>query len=158
MTDRLHLREVSEDDLQIFFDQQRDPEANYMAAFIGRDPTDKDAFLRHWAKIMADDTIVLKTILSGSHIAGYVVCHRWFGDPEISYWLGREFWGRGIATKALSAFLEVVSDRPLHARAAHDNLASIRVLEKCGFVKTGEERGFARARGVEVKEFIFRLD
>jgi RimJ/RimL family protein N-acetyltransferase len=86
-----------------------------------------------------------------------VACHGWFGVPEVTYWLGREFWGPGIATAALRKLLEIVAERPLVARAAADNAASIRVLEKCGFVFSGRARGFANARGEEVEEVILVL-
>ena len=75
----------------------------------------------------------------------------------MSYWIGREFWGKGIATKALAVFLSAVKARPLYARAAKDNIASLRVLEKCGFAITGYERGFANARGEEVEEVVLEL-
>jgi RimJ/RimL family protein N-acetyltransferase len=80
--------------------------------------------------------------------------HSWFGEPEISYWLGKDYWGKGVATAALSAFLDHVEMRPLYARVAKDNLASQRVLEKCGFTVDGEDKGFSNARGVEVEEVI----
>jgi RimJ/RimL family protein N-acetyltransferase len=79
------------------------------------------------------------------------------GQPEVTYWIGKEYWGNGVATRALSAFLESARVRPLHARAAKDNVASLRVLEKCGFVITGEDKGFSNARGEEVEEFILTL-
>ena len=85
------------------------------------------------------------------------MCHRWFGKPEISYWIDRAHWGKGLATQALSAFLQVLSVRPLYARAAQDNVASIRVLEKCGFIISGYERGFANARGREIDEVLLEL-
>lgn len=47
--------------------------------------------------------------------------------------------------------------RPLYARAVKDNIASIRVLEKCGFVLSGEDKGFSNARSKEVEEFILKL-
>jgi RimJ/RimL family protein N-acetyltransferase len=87
-------------------------------------------------------------------VAGHILIHAWFGELEVSYWLGREFWGRGIATQALAAFLEVIHTRPLYARAAQDNRASIRVLEKNGFKVYADERGFANARGEEIDEVV----
>ncbi len=99
----------------------------------------------------------MRTILVDDVVAGHIVRHHWFADPEISYWLGREFWRQGVATKALLAFLDEAKDRPLYARVAKDNLASIRVLEKCGFLQTGEDKGFSNARGEEVEEFILTL-
>lgn len=79
------------------------------------------------------------------------------GQREIGYWIGKEYWGRGIATEALAAFLLLETRRPLLAYAARDNVASIRVLEKCGFVRSGEGKAFANARGMEIDEVIFAL-
>ena len=81
----------------------------------------------------------------------------WFGELEVTYWLGKAYWGRGIATQALAAFLRVQQRRPLIARVAKDNIASIRVLQKCGFVLTAETKGFANARGAEIEEVILTL-
>lgn len=76
----------------------------------------------------------------------------------MTYWLSRGHWGKGLATKALSAFLQEQRRRPLYAHAAKDNVGSIRVLEKCGFQIEGEDRGFANARGEEIAEVVLRLD
>lgn len=157
MTGEVLLRNMAETDLPIFFEQQLDPDANYMAAFTAKDPTDRAAYYTHWEKVCADARITIRTILYEGQVAGYVLCHPWFGVPEISYWLGREFWGKGIATAALAAFLHIVTVRPIYARAARDNYASLRVLEKCGFEVIDEERGFASARGAEIDEFVLKL-
>jgi RimJ/RimL family protein N-acetyltransferase len=151
------LREVIDSDLPILFEQQLDPEANHMAAFTARNPADRQAFNAHWAKIRADPAVTLRTILCDGQVAGSLVCFPLFGQPSVGYWLGRSFWGRGIATRALGLFLALLPTRPLFARAASDNLASIRVLQKCGFVLTGEDRGFAQARGQEIAEVILEL-
>jgi RimJ/RimL family protein N-acetyltransferase len=151
------LREVTEADLPIFFEQQRDPDANHMAAFTARDPSDRAAFMAHWTKLLADDTVTKRTILFEGHVAGNIVCFEWEGKPEVGYWVGREYWGKGIATMALSAFLSIVKERPLYAAAAKDNAASIRVLQKCGFAITGYGSGFSNARGEEIEEVILEL-
>jgi RimJ/RimL family protein N-acetyltransferase len=129
------LRDVITSDLPIFFEQQLDPVANQMAAFPARD---REAFMAHWAKIMADESNILKTILYGDQVAGNIVSWEHDGEREVGYWLGREFWGKGIATQALSLFLAQVTARPLVAYVAKHNFASIRVLEKCGFTITNE--------------------
>jgi RimJ/RimL family protein N-acetyltransferase len=157
MTGDILLRDVTQDDLAIFFEQQLDPEANYMAAFTAKDPADRQAFMAHWTRILGDETITKETILFDGQVAGHVVSFEQFGTPEVSYWIGREFWGKGIATRALSELLGHVKVRPLYARAAKDNIASLRVLQKCGFTIAGEDRGFANARGAEVEEFILVL-
>ncbi|HSK06503.1 MAG TPA: GNAT family N-acetyltransferase [Acidimicrobiia bacterium] len=153
----VRLRPVIESDLLIFFDQQQDDVANHMAAFTPKDPSDRDAFDDRWRRIMADTSLVLRTILLRDEVVGSVSCHRWYGEPEIAYGVARPHWGEGIATAALSMFLEQVSERPLFARVAVDNPGSIRVLEKCGFRLIGVEREFANARGEEVDEAVYRL-
>lgn len=154
----VRLRDVIESDLPIFFEHQLDPVANYMAAFTARDPTDQAAFMAHWARILADNTNTTMTILFGGNVAGHVASFQQFGQQEVTYWIGKEYWGQGIATRALSAFLDHVKARPLYARAAKDNVASLRVLEKCGFKIVGEDKGFANARGREIEEFVLKLE
>lgn len=153
----IHLRQTVPSDLNIFFQQQLDPHANYLAAFTAKDPADRQAFDAHWAKILADTGITLRTIQYGDQIAGSVAVHGWFGNPEITYWLGRDYWGKGIATCAVKQFLEIVKTRPLWGRTADDNYASQHVLQKNGFVLTGSEKGFSNARSCEVEELIFIL-
>jgi RimJ/RimL family protein N-acetyltransferase len=148
------LRDVQETDLAIFFEQQRDPEANYMAAFTSKNPDDKNVFDTHWTKILADKTNFNKTILFEGQVAGYVSSFIMFDERNVSYWLGQDFWGKGVATAALAKFLEHVAARPLYGRAVKDNFASIRVLEKCGFKISGYDKGFAEGRGEEVEEII----
>ena len=151
------LREVRDDDLPVFFDNQRDPEAVHMAAFTSKDPDDRTAFDAHWARIRARDDILIRTIVVEGQVAGSVLSYVMEGEPEVSYWLGREFWGRGIATVALAEFLKLQTARPIFARAAKDNAGSLRVLQKCGFEIIGEDKGFAEARGREIEEFLLQL-
>lgn len=153
----IRLREVAAADLPIFFEQQLDPEAIRMAAFTAADPADRAAFDRHWARILADATIVNRTIEADGAVAGHIACFEEDGRREVSYWLGRQYWGRGIATQALAALLAQIAERPLHARVAKDNPASLRVLERCGFAVAGEDRGFANGRGAEVEEWLLVL-
>lgn len=156
-TNTILLRDVAEDDLPTFFEHQLDPTASHMAAFTAKDPADRDAFAAHWAKIMGDDTVIIKTIICEGCVAGHIAKFESFGQPEVTYWIAKEHWGKGIATKALTEFLIEQKTRPLYARAAKDNVASIRVLHKCGFVTTGYERGFAQARGEEIEEAVLQL-
>lgn len=151
------LRDVVEEDLSIFFVHQLDKDANHMAAFTAKDPTDEIAFMAHWQKILHDEVITKKTIIFNRQVAGHVLSFLQFGEPSVSYWIGKKFWGKGIATQALVAFLTHVTIRPLYARAAKDNIGSIRVLQKCGFVISGDDTGFANARGTEVEEYILKL-
>jgi len=148
------LRDVIASDLPIFFEQQLDPVANQMAAFPSRD---REAFMAHWAKILADESNILKTILYNDQVAGNIVSWEHSGEREIGYWLGREFWGKGIATRALALFLQQVTTRPLFAYVAKHNLASIRVLEKCGFTIMRENQGLSSAGDAEVAEVILLL-
>ena len=157
MADDIVLRDVTDDDLPIFFEQQLDPDANYMAAFTSRDPSDRDAFMAHWARIRADETIINRTVVYDGQVAGSVASFEDAGQLEVTYWLGREFWGKGIATRALASLLAYQTTRPIYARAAKDNAASLRVLQKCGFVITGEDKGYANARGQETEEYMLTL-
>lgn len=153
----LILRDVTERDLATFFTQQQDPEANQMAAFTVKDPRDREAFDKRWRRILQDSTVVIQTILYDQEVAGSILRYQSELGPEVSYWLGREFWGKGIATNALAMFLDAQCARPSYARVAKDNLASRRVLERCGFVVIAEERGFAEARQAEIEELVLRL-
>ena len=156
-TSRLRLRDVHEADLAAFFEQHRDPAAVQMAAFTAQDPDDRAAFTQHWARILADPTIVPRTIIFEDAIAGNVMSYLEAGARQVCYWIGRDFWNKGLASEALAAFLEEVPERPLHARAAKDNFASLRVLEKSGFRLTGCARAYAHARGGEIDEAILTL-
>jgi RimJ/RimL family protein N-acetyltransferase len=151
------LRDVAESDLPIIFEHQKDPEANRMAAFVWRDPADRRAFLTHWRRILSDPSGITKSILWNGQIAGTVGIFAWDGKPHVTYWIGKEFWGKGIATQALTELLRLVNERPLYASAAGDNVASIRVLEKCGFAMRGSARAFAGIRNSEVDEVFFEL-
>jgi len=124
------LRDVDDADLDVLFEHQRDPESIAMAAVPARD---RAAFLAHWAKARGDETVTAKTIVVGGEVAGHVVSWTNGERREVGYWLGREFWGRGIATRALRGFLASEPVRPLHAHVARHNASSLRVLEKCGF-------------------------
>jgi len=145
------LRDVAETDLPIFYEQQLDPESTRMAAFPPRKAW--SVFLAHWkTKVLADPANRAQTIVWNERVAGYIAS---WPDEErrlIAYWVGREYWGRGIASAALAEFLGHESARPLHAFVAAHNVGSIRVLEKCGFVRIG---GKTKPDGVD--EYLYRL-
>jgi RimJ/RimL family protein N-acetyltransferase len=148
------LRDVLEDDLPILFEHQQDPAANQMAAFT---PRDQPSFTAHWTKILADGSVAKQTILFRGQVAGNIVAFDASGKREIGYWIGREYWGKGIATEALRQFLRHETERPLIAVVAKHNTASLRVLEKCGFSIEGPTRGSPGARGPVVEELILEL-
>jgi RimJ/RimL family protein N-acetyltransferase len=141
----IRLREIEEADLDTFYEQQLDPEATRMAAFPARD---REAHFAHWKKILDDESLVTRTIEADGEIAGNI--GRWVQDDqrEIGYWIGKSFWGRGIATTALRHFVELIGERPLYGWVAQHNKGSIRVLEKVGFV-------FDRDEGDHV---VYRID
>ena len=130
------LRNVTEEDLPIFFEHQRDAVALRMAAFTSRE---RDAFLTHWHTNVLRPENVTRTIVVDGLVAGYIGSWEQDGKRLVAYWVGREHWGKGIATRALSEFLGLVPIRPLHAWVAAHNAGSIRVLEKCGFRTVAEE-------------------
>lgn len=158
MTDDLILRPVIDADLPIFFAQQLDAEANTMAAFTAANPADRAAFDAHWQRVRGDGSTVIRTIVVDGQVVGNVLSYVEWGRPEVSYWIGKEYWGRGYATRALALFLaEVQPCRPIAARVVKDNIASLRVLQKCGFVVVGEDKGFAHGRNAEVAEWLLEL-
>jgi len=136
MMDETQLRDVSDCDLPVFFEDQADSEASQMAAFATRD---REAFMAHWAKIRANENVLIRTILYDKQVAGNILSFEMEGHREVGYWIGREFWGKGIATKALMKFLGMEKTRPLYGFVAKHNLGSRRVLEKCGFQVSSED-------------------
>lgn len=153
----LILSETTVEDLHTLFEFQRDEESIYLAAFTPSDPNDKIAYLEKYSKFLNDPTKTTRTIRVGDEIVGSVAKFVMDGDAEITYWIDRKFWGRGIATTALRRLLEIETVRPIYGRVAFDNYGSQKVLEKCGFVKVREDKGFANARRTEIKEFIYKL-
>jgi RimJ/RimL family protein N-acetyltransferase len=148
------LRDVTKSDLPILYQYQLDPEATAMAAFPSRD---HDAFMAHSAKIMADPKLIFKAIMCDGQVAGSLVSWEVEGEWEVGYWLGKEYWGRGIATRALAEYIQNVTTRPLYAHVAQHNVGSRRVLEKCGFKVIGED-SYTNPAGVSVEEFILKLE
>lgn len=151
------LRNVKDEDLPVFYEHQRDPDAVRMAAFTAKDPNDRDAFMDFFRSNLADNSNLIMTVELDGRVVGNVLSYVRSGETEVSYWIAKEFWGQGVATAALTAFLELQKTRPLHARSAKDNHASIRVLQKCGFVICGEDSGYSNARDGQVEEYIFIL-
>ena len=156
--ENITLREVEPSDLETFFEHQLDPEAIRMAAFVYRDPKDKVAFDAHWDKILSSSKNINRTIVADGQVAGHIACFPQGENLEVTYWLGKEFWGKGLATQALDRMLHLVVARPIFGRAASDNIGSIRVLQKCGFKIIGKDKGFANGRGEDTEECILRLD
>ena len=153
-TDGRVLRDVVEADLAAFFEHQREPEANRMAAFPARD---EEAFIAHWQRLLADDALIKKTIVCDGEVAGNIGCFDGDGMHLVGYWIGREFWGKGLATRALAELLAEVTVRQLHAYVAKANVGSIRVLEKCGFVPAGSTVEYDEALGEEIEEILMEL-
>ncbi len=154
---QVKLRQTEKSDLEFFFQFQLDEEANYLAAFTPTNHTDQKAYIEKFTKFLTDPSITMQTILIDETIAGSIAKFEREGDAEITYWLDRNFWGKGIATTALKNFLAIENTRPIFGRVAFDNVGSQKVLEKSGFVKIGTDQGFANARQAEIEEFIYKL-
>lgn len=141
---RVSLRSIIGTDLPTLYEHQCDAEACQVADFQARN---RDAFLAHWAGILSDVRVIARAIISDAELTGHICSFDAHGRREIGYWIGRPFWGRGIATAAVAQFLCVEPFRPLYAYIAVGNIASIRVLEKCGFAlsrKTENSRSKSR--------------
>jgi RimJ/RimL family protein N-acetyltransferase len=155
VTPAVRLRGVEDRDLDTFFDHQVDPQAVEMAAFTARD---KDQFAEHWAKLRADKTVVARTIVADGMVAGNIGSWQQNGQQLLGYWVGRECWGRGVATQALALFVGEMTIRPLYAHVAVHNVGSIRVLDKCGFRRDRVQEANAPAPDDGIEEFIFVLN
>jgi ribosomal-protein-alanine N-acetyltransferase len=153
------LRSVSEADLPALFEIQLDPEGQVMATFTDpRTSSDRAAYLRKWRGLLDDGSVVARAVLVGGELVGSVGCFESEGELEVTYWVRKDQWGRGVATAALAGLLWAVPRRPLFGRVAADNAGSARVLERNGFVRIGEETSYAEARGTEIRELVYRLD
>ena len=155
MPNKTFLRDVIQSDLPFFYQYQLEEEAIEMTSFPARD---ESAFYAHWSKIMADSKILIKTILFNEQVAGSVLSFEMEGEREVGYWLGKKFWGQGIASESLKQFLGLETRRPLSAHIAKQNLASKKVLEKCGFIVRGEYKWKPNPEAEEVDEFTLRLE
>ena len=155
---QLVLREIEDRDLGVLFEHARDPDAIRMAAFTSPDFDDRTAFERRWARLRRDGSTTNRVVEIDGRVVGHIASFDFEGRREVTYWIGRADWGRGVATRALQEFLQVEATRPLYAGAASDNAASIRVLTKCGFRIVGEGRAFAHGRNEETDEVVLRLD
>ncbi|HRG95098.1 MAG TPA: GNAT family N-acetyltransferase [Polyangiaceae bacterium] len=162
------LRPVVEADLPALFAHQQDPEGARMAVVI---PRSRAEFMAHWERLLRapPPRLVARAIEADGVLVGMVNCFQRPGLPEegageaeldfVGYWLARAHWGRGIATRALAALLREVTARPLHARAATSNTASLLVLERCGFRVIGYRRSSeGDARFPVCEEALLRLD
>lgn len=152
------LRPLEDGDLDAIYEQVTDPESIRMAAFTPENQTDRSSFLDRMSRIRANTSATTFVIDVDGTVAGTIASFRMDDELEVTYWLDRAQWGKGIASAALRLLLEETAERPVFGRAASDNLASIRVLEKAGFRRVGVDRGFAPGRGEEIEETIMRLD
>jgi RimJ/RimL family protein N-acetyltransferase len=129
-----------------------------VAAFTAKDPDDRQAFDAHTAEVRTSPDVTLRGVTLDGRLVGSIACFVIEGDTEITYWIDRAVWGQGIAGRALAAFLDLVAVRPLHARAATDDIGSLKVLQKAGFRIVGTESSYANARGAEIGESVLRLE
>lgn len=153
----IKLRPTEISDLDTLFLFQLDKEGGYLAAFMPKDSTDKSVYLNNHIKLLNDPTVNNQTIIVDNIIVGSIGKFVMEGDAEITYWIDKNHWGQGIATKALKKFLSIEMTRPIFGRVAFDNFGSQKVLERCGFIKIGSDKGFASARQAEIEEYIYKL-
>jgi RimJ/RimL family protein N-acetyltransferase len=151
----IHLRTIEPDDLPRLYEFNLDPDANRLAATV---PRSAEAFRAHWERILADPGTIARAISAGNVLAGSISCFNFDRLDYVGYWVAREFWGKGVASKALELLLNEVSLRPLYARAATTNRASLRVLEKCGFVVQSIHASPVNERFLECEEAFLVLN
>jgi RimJ/RimL family protein N-acetyltransferase len=152
MSEVISLRAITEADLPTLHENQCDPEAVEMVGFPARE---LDAFLAHRARNEADPTNESRAIMVGENLAGDIVSWAQDGERRIGYWISKQYWGRGVASAALKAFVGELTERPLYADVLKTNAGSIRVLEKAGFRLLGEDE---LGPDPDPEEHTFRLD
>lgn len=150
----VHLRPVGRGDLPGVYVMQLDPESNRMAVTI---PWTREAFDSHWAAMLADPGVTARAVLLGEVPIGYACRFPRGGHDHVGYWIDREHWGRGVASRALELLLREVPARPLYAHVATTNGASLRVLRKCGFAFERVQMSPATDRYPECEEAVLVL-
>ncbi len=151
------LRDVRPEDLDEFFLHQQDEQASLMSAFAPRNPRDRGVFDYHWSSLLADETAVVRTIEHEGRAVGAIVCTEHDGVGELSFWTAQDYWGLGLTTAAVDAFLREHTRRPLRAHVPEDNAGSVKVLSRRGFETVGQERVFSNARAEVITELVMEL-
>ncbi len=157
MVNHIELRDLDDDDLDAVFEMMRDPEAVAQAAFTAEDPDDRAAFDAWVARQRADPDVLYHVVTENGGFAGTIAAFTIDGDREVSFWIARHAWGRGVATAALRLLISREPTRPLFARAATANAGSRAVLTHAGFTEVSRNVDFAPGVGREVEEIIFTL-
>lgn len=153
----VRLINTEKDHLKILYQFQLDDEGNYLAAFTSKESSNRDIYLKKYAGFLMEPSINMQTIIYNGDIVGSISKFVMDERAEITYWIDRNFWGLGICTSAINDFLKTEQTRPIYGRVAYDNIGSQKVLEKCGFIKIGIDKGFANARQMEIEEYIYKL-
>lgn len=154
---QISLRKTTLEDLGTLFVFQADEEANYIAAFNVEDPNDKDAYMNKWSKIITNPSVNMQTIIVDNDILGSVIHFDIMDETNVSYWIDKKHWGKGIASASLKAFLDTTDKKVLYARVAYDNIGSQKVLENNSFNRIGEEVGYAYGRQKEITEYVYQI-
>ncbi len=152
------LRPITEADLQTLAQFLCDEDAIFMAG-AGSGSTDVSTHIQHFKKLMEDESISMAVIISGASVVGYIAAFMRGDEREITYWIGREYWGQGIASKAVKLFLPSLQEKyvgeQIFARVVKGNKASEHVLLKAGFKATQTDKFYSDIRSTEVTETIF---
>lgn len=154
----IKLIKTTRDDLETLFAFQTNKDGIWMAAFTAKDPADKEFYMQKWTRFVEDPGISMQTLWLDNKIVGSFIHFDVIEETNVSYWIDQPYWGKGLATEGLKAFIEGSVKRPLFARTAYDNYGSQKVLEKCGFKLIGKGKGFANARNQEIEEFIYQFE
>jgi GNAT acetyltransferase-like protein len=126
---QVSLRPLVDADLDAIYEQMKDPESVRMAAFTPDDPEDRHAFLVHMSRVRDDPSNVQRVIEADGTIAGTIASFRIDDRTEVTYWIDRALWGRGIASAALQSLLSTTL-------SAHCSPAQPRTMpHRCGFLK-----------------------
>ncbi len=129
----LRAREPADDELH--FAWQAHP-AQVATTVPARSRPDFDAWI---ARITADPTVTLRTITADGAVVGTINTFVVEGERYIGYRVANERWGKGIATEAIRQMVELDAARPIYATVLASNVASVKALQRNGFVSAREQ-------------------
>jgi RimJ/RimL family protein N-acetyltransferase len=153
----VELRSLDDDDVNAIFEMMRDPDAVARAAFTASDPDDRAAFDEWMLRERRSPDVTMFVVTEDGGFAGTAAAFTVDGDREVTYWIARHAWGRGVATHALALLVARESERPLFARVAATNAASVALLERAGFTELSRTTSFAPGLGHDVEERVYVL-
>lgn len=160
---RIYLRPWQDDDAPLLYRYASDPDVGPRAGWAPHQSVEESLHIIQtvfrnpttWAIIRKEDDLLVGAIGYGPSCDCHLPARE--GEPTVGYWIAKPFWNQGLCTEALQLLIahlrqqnESGTSQPVGTNNASnaipslisghftDNPASGRVMEKCGFVPTGD--------------------